>query len=151
VFPLPDGDAESSIALAIAFASGVGGSLQMSCASFLGSGHRLEFYGDDGTLVLTNPTADYFRGFQLMQARRPDSSLQAVATEDVSADRFSDSRVAPVARLVQRFVDACERGGSPSPGFAEGYRVQGLIDAARHAHASERWIAVAPSIGEWRS
>jgi predicted dehydrogenase len=56
-----------------------------------------------------------------------------------------------VARLVQRFVDACERGGSPSPGFAEGYRVQGLIDAARHAHASERWIAVAPSTQEWRS
>ena len=75
MFPLPDGDAESSIALAIAFASGVGGSLQMSCASFLGSGHRLEFYGDDGTLVLANPTADYFRGFQLMQARRADSSL----------------------------------------------------------------------------
>ena len=91
VFPLPDGDAESSIALAIAFASGVGGSLQMSCASFLGSGHRLEFYGEDGTLVLANPTADYFRGFQLMQAGRADSSLQPVATEDVSADRFADS------------------------------------------------------------
>ena len=89
VFPLPDGDAESSIALAIAFASGVGGSLQMSCASFLGSGHRLEFYGEDGTLVLANPTADYFRGFQLMQAGRADSSLQPVATEDASADRFS--------------------------------------------------------------
>ena len=89
MFPLPDGDAESSIALAIAFASGVGGSLQMSCASFLGSGHRLEFYGEDGTLVLANPTADYFRGFQLMQAGRADSSLQPVATEDVSADRFS--------------------------------------------------------------
>jgi predicted dehydrogenase len=150
VFPLPDGDAESSIALAIAFASGVGGSLQMSCASFLGSGHRLEFYGEDGTLILANPTADYFRGFQLMQARRADSSLQPVATEDVSADRFTDSRVAPVARLVQRFVDACERGGSPSPGFAAGYRVQALIDAARHAHASGHWIEVAPSAGEGR-
>ena len=150
VFPLPDGDAESSIALAIAFASGVGGSLQMSCASFLGSGHRLEFYGEDGTLVLANPTADYFRGFQLMQAGRADSSLQPVATEDVSADRFADSRVAPVARLVRRFVDACERGGSPAPGFAEGYRVQALIDAARHAHASGRWIDVAPSAGEGR-
>jgi predicted dehydrogenase len=151
VFPLPDGDAESSIALAIAFASGAGGSLQMSCASFLGSGHRVEFYGEDGTLVLVNPTTDYFRGFELMQARRPDTSLQAIATEDASADRFSDSRVAPVARLVQRFVDACERGGSPSPGFAEGYRVQGLIDAARQAHASGRWIDVAPPAGKGRS
>jgi predicted dehydrogenase len=151
VFPLPDGDAESSIALAIAFASGAGCSLQMSCASFLGSGHRLEFYGEDGTLVLANPTADYFCGFQLMQARRSDTSLQAVAIEDASADQFSDSRVAPVARLVQRFVDACERGGSPSPGFAEGYRVQSLIDAARRAHASGRWIDVAPPFGEGRS
>jgi predicted dehydrogenase len=55
-----------------------------------------------------------------------------------------------VARLVQRFVDACERGGSLSPGFAEGYRVQALIDAARHAHASGCWIDVARSAGEGR-
>jgi predicted dehydrogenase len=55
-----------------------------------------------------------------------------------------------VARLVQRFVDACERGGSPSPGFAEGYRVQALIDAARHAHSSGRWTDVASSAGERR-
>jgi predicted dehydrogenase len=58
--------------------------------------------------------------------------------------------VAPVARLVQRFVDACERGGSPSPAFADGYRVQALIDAARQAHASGCWIDVAPSAGEGR-
>jgi predicted dehydrogenase len=45
--------------------------------------------------------------------------------------------------LVRRFLDACERGGSPSPGFAEGYRVQCLIDAARHAHASGRWVEMA--------
>jgi predicted dehydrogenase len=85
-----------------------------------------------------------------MQAGRADSSLQPVATEDAIADRFADSRVAPVARLVHRFVDACERGGSPSPAFADGYRVQALIDAARQAHASGCWIDVAPSAGEGR-
>ncbi len=77
VFPLPDRDAESSIVLALAFASGAGGSLQMSCASFLGSGHRIELYGDDGTLVLANPTLDYFRGFKLMHGRRGDTALQS--------------------------------------------------------------------------
>jgi hypothetical protein len=41
-------------------------------------------------------------------------------------------------------IDACESGGSPSPGVGEGYRVQCLIDAARRAHASGRWIDVAP-------
>jgi predicted dehydrogenase len=150
VFPLPGREAESSIALALAFASQAGGSLQMSCASFLGSGHRIEFYGDDGTLVLANPTTDYFRGFELTHARRGDTSLQRVAVEDADIDQFPDPRVAPVSRLVRRFIDACEGGGSPSPGFAEGYRVQCLIDAARRAHASGRWIEVAPSSGEQR-
>jgi hypothetical protein len=44
-------------------------------------------------------------------------------------------------------IDACESGGSPSPGVAEGYRVQCLIDAARRAHATGRWIDVAPPVG----
>ena len=140
VFPLPDRAAESSITLALAFASGAGGSLQMSCASFLGSGHRIEFYGDDGTLVLSNPTLDYFRGFALSHARRADDALQAVPVEDV--DPFPDARVGPVSQLVRRFIDACERGGTPSPGFAEGYRVQCLIDAAWRAHAGGDWIDV---------
>ncbi len=150
VFPLPDGDAESSLALAIAFASGAGGSLQMSCASFLGSGHRIEFYGEDGTLVLANPTTDYFRGFELMHARRADASLQKVGVEDADIHRSADPRVAPVSQLVQRFIDACERGGYPSPGFVEGYRVQCLIDAARRAHASGCWVEIPPPEGKQR-
>ena len=36
---------------------------------------------------------------------------------------------------------------TPSPGFAEGYRVQCLIDAARRAHASGRWIEFPPPEG----
>jgi predicted dehydrogenase len=143
VFPLPEEDAEMSLTLAIVFASGAGGSLQMSCASFLGSGHRIEFHGEDGALVLANPTADYFRGFELMHARRGEVSPRKVAVAQPDTDPSVDSRVAPVARLVRRFIDACERGGSPSPGFAEGYRVQHLIDAARRAHRSGCWVEIA--------
>jgi predicted dehydrogenase len=121
IFPLPDGSAESSVSLGFALDSGAGGSLQMSCASFLGSGHRLEFYGDD--------------------------ALQAIAVDDFDEKVVSDPRIAPVARLVRRFIDACETGGTPSPGFVEGYRVQCLIDAARRSHAGGRWIDAA-TIGE---
>ena len=76
VFHLPDGgdDTESGIVLALALASGAGVSLQMSCASFLGSGHRLEFYGEDGTLVLANRSADYMRGFELLHGNRSDQA-----------------------------------------------------------------------------
>jgi predicted dehydrogenase len=147
VFPLPDRQADGSIVLALAFASGAGGSLQMSCASFLGSGHRIELYGEDGTLVLSNPTADYFRGFELKLARHGDDALKSVSIEDTDEDPYSDSRAAAVRRLVQRFLDACENGSSPPRGVLDGYRVQCLIDAARCAHATGHWTDVAPPIG----
>jgi hypothetical protein len=37
----------------------------MSCASYVGSGHRLEFYGEDGILMLINETPDYVPGYRL--------------------------------------------------------------------------------------
>jgi predicted dehydrogenase len=147
VFALSDRNADGSIALAISFASGAGGSLQVSCASFLGSGHRIELYGEDGALVLSNPTADYFRGFELRLGRHGDDVLEAVVMDNVGEAQITDSRIAPVRRLVQRFLDACETGGCPAPSVAEGYRVQCLLDAARCAYASGRWIETAPSVG----
>jgi predicted dehydrogenase len=151
LFRLPGGEAQVGVALALAFAAGAGGSLQMSCASFLGSGHRIELYGDDGTLVLDNPTTDYFRNFTLMLGGRGDDRLQAVAVADAGGDPTPDSRIAPVSRLVKRFLDACENGASASPGFAEGYRVQRLLDAAQRAHASGRWIDIPVSADEQRT
>ncbi len=147
VFHLPDAgrDTESGIVLALAFTSGAGGSLQMSCASYLGSGHRIEFYGDDGTLMLPNPSADYMRGFALNHANRSDQALRPVAVDNSFADQFSDGRIASASRLVQRFLDACASGGAASPGLTEGYRAQVLIDAARRAHAAGRFVDVPPA------
>src|SRR5262249_28768965 len=123
--------ADGSVTIALAFASGAAGSLHVSCASFLGSGHRIELYGEDGTLVLSNPTADYFRGFELGVARRGDDMLKPVTIQEADDDPHADSRVGPVRRLVNRFVDACENGSIPFPGVVEGYRVQWLLEAAR--------------------
>jgi predicted dehydrogenase len=148
VFALPDNKADGSVTAALAFASGAAGSMQVSCASFLGSGHRIELYGADGTLILSNPTLDYFRGFELRIARRGEDALKSVQIEQADEDAFSDSRVGPVSRLVQRFVDACGNGSVPFPGVVEGYRVQCLLDAARRAHVSGRWIDLEPLLGE---
>src|SRR5205807_5058189 len=97
---------------------------------------------------LSNHTPDYFRGFQLRLARPGDNALNRVAVEDADEEQFSDARILPVSRLVQRLIDACESERYPSPGAAEGYRVQYLIDVARRSHASGRWIDVAPSLGD---
>ena len=57
--------------MALQFKPGPLVSLSMSCASYLGIGHHIEFFGEDGTLVLANPGADYMRGFELLYAKRP--------------------------------------------------------------------------------
>ncbi len=142
---LPDDDSlQTTVAMALEFQAGVLGSLSMSCASFLGSGHRIEFYGEDGTLVLINTSADYMRGFELWHAKRPAATLERVTVDDPIDALFDDGRTAPVSRLAKLFLDAIESGGNAQPDFAAGYRVQQLIDAAQRSHAQGKTIAVAP-------
>ncbi len=132
-----DADLQTTVAMAMQLAAGPQVSLSMSCASFRGSGHRIEFYGEDGTLVLENRTADYMRGFVLSYAKRPDE-LATVPVDDPAQAPYPDGRIAPVSRLAKMFFDAID--GAPhykpnaGPGFAEGYRVQALIDAAQRSH-----------------
>ena len=139
---------ETTAIMTLAFASGAPASLSMSCASYLGPGHRLEFYGEDGTLVLNNVGADYMRGFELWHARRPAAALARVPVDDPADAQYPDGRIAPVSRLVKGFLDAIETGVAPKPGFAEGYRVQQLIDAAQRSHREGRLIDVRPETME---
>jgi len=125
----------------MAFKAGPMVSLSMSCASYLGIGHRIEFFGEDGTLVLHNPGADYMRGFELFHAKR-GASLERVPVTDPVDAQFPDGRISPVSRLAKLFFDAIESRGNATPGFAEGYRVQSLIDAARRSHSQGKWVDV---------
>ena len=138
---LPSEDGlETTVAMALQFTSGPLVSLSMSCASYLGAGHRIEFFGDDGTLVLHNPGADYMRGFELFHAKRPAAPLARIAVTDPDDAPYPDGRIAPVSRLAKKFFDAIESGGTATPGFAEGYRAQRLMDVARRSHSQGVWI-----------
>ncbi len=140
---LPDDPAtETTVSMALQYEAGPLVSLSMSCASYRGPGHRLEFYGEDGTLVLHNPDADYMRGFEIYYAKRP-GDYQHIAVSDPEDALYPDGRIAPVARLVSRFFDAIENGDVAQPGFVEGYRVQRMIDAARRSHATGAWATIA--------
>ena len=132
---------ETNAAINMSFRSGAVGSLSMSCASYLGSGHRLEFYGEDGTITLINATPDYMRGFELHLARRPARALEILEIDDpVDRDFPGDGRIAPVSRLAATFLDAIVYGRSAVPGFAEGLRVQALLDTARRANNGRCWL-----------
>lgn len=138
-----DAELETTVTMALQCQAGPLVSLSMSCASYLGIGHRIEFFGEDGTLVLHNPGLDYMRGFELFHAKRPDTPLERIAVIDPDDAQYADGRIAPVSRLIKIFLDAIENGGTPTPGFAEGYRVQCLMDAARRSHQQGAWVDVA--------
>ena len=136
---------QTTAAMALEFQTGQMASLSMSCASYLGSGHRLEFYGEDGTLVLTNTSPDYMRGFELLYAKRPATAVTYIGIDDPSDAQYPDGRIAPVSRLAKKFIDAIEKGGNAQPDFAAGFRVQQLIDAAQRSHREGKMIATAPA------
>ncbi|MBS0534062.1 MAG: Gfo/Idh/MocA family oxidoreductase [Proteobacteria bacterium] len=142
-----DSELDTTVAMALHYASGPLVSLSMSCASFRGSGHRIEFYGENGTLVLHNRTADYMRGFVLSHAKRPDE-MTIVPVEDSLDAGQPDGRIAPASRLATKFVDCLVEKPrykpNAAPDFAAGFRVQQLIDAAQRSNREGRFIGVAP-------
>jgi predicted dehydrogenase len=149
---LPDDpEMETNAYISLAFRSGAAGNLAMSCASFFGSGHRVEIYGEDGTMMLVNETPDYMRGFKLGLARRSVGTMVPVEVDDPADLNFpADGRIAPVSRLATGFLDAIQNGQPAVPGFAEGLRVQVLLDTARCASNVGRWLEIGPEVVEKR-
>ena len=113
------------------FINGVTGSVSVRTDAFLGSGHRLEIYGEEGTLVLHNRTTDYGAGFDVSLGTRSSGELAAVSTQDgVTQANQVDGRVAPTTRLVGRFLDAVCGRGTMTPNLVHGLRIQELVAVA---------------------
>lgn len=118
--------------LALRFQSGASGSVCLCSAAPAGTGHRIELYGETGMLALVNEPPDHV-AFQLYAASREAPAPQPImpAEPDRAVREGEDPRVVPIARLVRRFVDTVKTGGTFTPGFREGLRVQLLLDDIR--------------------
>ena len=125
--------------MALQFKSGPLASLSMSCASYLGAGHRIEFFGEDGTLVLQNPGADYMRGFELSHAKRPAATLGRIVVSDPVDAQYPDGRIAPVSRLAKHFFDAIESDGTAHARICRGLP-RAAADRRRAALAQSRHL-----------
>lgn len=131
---------ETLAVICLELESGAATSVSVSNHAFLGNGHRVEFYGDEGTLVLDNSTPDYARGFRLLYGTRASNRPEVISSgEGLEAGRC-DGRIAAVACLVERFVSWVENGIPSRPSFKEGLRVQSLLEAARRSRESGCWV-----------
>ena len=128
--------------ISVLFSSGASGSISVSNDSFLGNGHRLEFYGDQGTLILDNNTSDYVNGFHLLIGIRGYSELKPVPMDAVLGEEINDNRIAPVSHITGRFLNWIRTGKKEKPDFNDGVRVQHLMEAAKEANSSNKTIKI---------
>lgn len=103
--------------------------ISVSSDAFLGHGHRWAVYGEKGTLILENRTADYASGFQLSVGTRSTGALQVIGRDESQSG--VDGRVAPVACLVSRFLNSIINQVPMSPNFTDGLRAQLILDEMR--------------------
>src|SRR5262249_55465344 len=136
----PAEQVESRVDAWFEFEAGFPATASIAADAFLGSGHRLEVYGDTGTLVLENNTSDYARGFRLLLGDRTAGKLLPI--EVGFEDTNKDGRIYPVSQIASRFIKAIHGGGKVVPNLAHGARVQTLIDTLRLAHRNGPWQAV---------
>jgi predicted dehydrogenase len=111
--------------------------------AFLGHGHCLTVHGEEGTMVLENRTADYASGFELRVGTRASGKLQLIERDEPQPG--VDGRVAPVARLASRFLDAILNGATMSPNFADGLRAQLILDEMRASNQTNLRSAKKPA------
>jgi predicted dehydrogenase len=95
-------------------------------------------------MVLENRTTDYACGFELWTASRATGRLESVGRDEPQPG--VDGRVAPVARLASRFLDAILSGAAMSPNFADGLRAQLILDEMRASSQIDRSLAKNPAL-----
>jgi len=136
----PGAEVEARVDAWVEFAAGFSGVVSIASDAFQGPGHRLEVYGDSGTLVLENASTDHARGFKLFLATRAAPGLAVIEAADDPL--HADGRVYPVSRIAGRFLEAICSGGTAVPNFVDGLRVQLLLDTLRLADQSGSWQSV---------
>ena len=139
---------ETQVRLAAHFSFGGRATVHVATDGALPRRHQIEIVGPYGAVRLLNAGSDYIDGFELFAAPRPGDQMMRVSSEATQSSQSAgqggvatrDGRVEATSRLVRKFVDWALGGTPAHPDFADGYRVQFLIEAARRSNAEGRWM-----------
>jgi predicted dehydrogenase len=134
-----DDERDRRVVMSLRLAGGATGAVVVSTAAPMGSGHAVTVYGEEATLSLWNETGDHARGFVLRVGTRARGALDRVDVDAAPGAAGVDGRTVMVGRIVQRFVEWIQSGCPTQPSFAEGVRVQALVDAAWRSRDRAEW------------
>jgi len=137
-------DSDDTALLMLELADGTPCQLSISAVTYQGRGHWVEVYGDRGTLVLGSGNLnDYVHGFRFYAAPAGQPLAEVAVPERLDFTQvFSDGRLAPFIRVVDRWVQAIDRGQSLTPSLREGVYSQLLMDLTHQSSERNEWVSV---------
>ncbi|MEL6929604.1 MAG: Gfo/Idh/MocA family oxidoreductase [Cyanobacteria bacterium J06600_6] len=137
-------DADDTCLITMELADGTPLQLNISSVTYNGRGHWVEVYGEKGTLVLgSSNLKDYVHGFELFAAPAGKSLKKVSIPKKYDFDRvFTDGRLAPFIRVIDRFVASVDSGQSLTPSLKEGVYSQLLMDLTQRSHQQKSWVNV---------
>ncbi len=137
-------DADDTCLLMLELADGTPCQLSLSSVTYNGRGHWVEVYGDRGTLILgSDNLKDYVHGFHLHAAPAGKPLTEVEIPKRLAFPQvFTDGRLAPFIRVVDRWVESIDQGKSLVPSLYEGVYSQLLMDLAHQASDTNSWVDV---------
>jgi predicted dehydrogenase len=109
----------------------------VSTAAFMGSGHTIEIYTENNTVILhrNNQTKATFAGFNLKIASRDNAKNHTSYNNwDNIYTSDTDSRIATTNHLAAKFINWLDGGAIQTPNFRDGYRVNTILEKIYSKH-----------------
>ncbi|MGK7939806.1 MAG: Gfo/Idh/MocA family protein [Crocosphaera sp.] len=137
-------DADDTCLIMLELTDGTPVQLTISSVTYNGRGHWLEVYGDKGTLVLgSDNLKDYVHGFHLQAglAGKPLTEVE-IPKRLAFPQVFTDGRLAPFIRILDRWVESIDQKQSLTPSLYEGVYSQLLMDLTHESSEKAAWVDV---------
>ena len=142
--------ANESALLSVEFADGAQGMIHVSTIAHIAAREREQFvtlHGDGGSLeVEWRVFGGAEKGLAVRGCRHDEADFQTMAVPDNYLKGVEVGEVLPVFfnHLVgpRLFVDAIQRDYQPSPSFAQGFKVQQVLEAALLAHQTGQRVPI---------
>lgn len=138
-------DADDVCLLTLELADRTPVQMTLSAATYQGRGHWVEVYGDRGTLIVgSDNQKDYVHGFKLWGSHRGETLTELPIPPELEFPKtYADGRIAPLVRIIDRWVQGIDRGTPLEPSLKEGWESQILMDLAHQSNQTGTWVTVA--------
>ncbi len=137
-------DADDTATLMLELTDGTPCQMCLSSVTYQGRGHWIEVYGSKGTLVLgSDNQQDYINGFRLWgnQDGKPLEEIK-IPQELEFPQVYSDGRIASLIRVIDKWVEAIDKGENLTPSLREGVYAQLLMDLTQESNQTGTWVDI---------